>query len=134
MDIKVAMKFAAYPEPAKKLFLEVRQLIFEVAEKEKLGDLLETLKWGEPSFLSKKGSTIRVDWKAKDPDKVSIYFNCNTCLIDTFREVYWETLHIVGNREIALPISKGIPVATLEACISMALRYHSIKHLPLLGA
>lgn len=54
--------------------------------------------------------------------------------MDTFKELYGDTLHIVGNREIVLSIKDDLPLITLKSCISMALRYHTIKHLALLGA
>ena len=45
--------------------MKLRQLIFDVAAKTKdVGQLEETLKWGEPAYLtseSKSGSLIRID-------------------------------------------------------------------------
>ena len=72
--------------------------------------------------------------KAKSPNHISVYFNCRTVLVETFKELYMDTFSFVGNREIILPLSKPIPMQELKHCISMSLRYHSIKHLPLLGA
>jgi hypothetical protein len=59
---EVATVFAAYPEKFKNKLLILRQLIFDTGAKtEGVGELEETLKWGEPSYLAKKGSTIRID-------------------------------------------------------------------------
>jgi hypothetical protein len=56
--------FNAYPEAVREKLLILRDLIIETArEIEGVDELNETLKWGEPSFLAKKGSTIRIDWK-----------------------------------------------------------------------
>ena len=134
MQSDVKSKFDSYPEQARELLLQIRTAIFDTAKEDDVGELTETLKWGEPSYRAKKGSTIRIDWKPKNPDKVSLFFTCNTSLVETFREVYGDSLQTVGNREIAIPISGAIPTPELKACLSMALRYHSIKHLPLLGA
>ncbi|WP_185232758.1 DUF1801 domain-containing protein [Teredinibacter franksiae] len=134
MDIDVKEKFDSYPADARKLLLEIRSAIITTAAQEGVGNLIETLKWGEPSYIAKKGSTVRIDWKPKNPDKVSIFFSCKTNLIETFREIYGDRIKTVGNREIEIPISAFPPMPELRACLSMALRYHTIKHLPLLGA
>ncbi len=139
MDNIIKEKFETYPVAAKDQLLKVRDAIFEVAAEESLGKVTESLKWNEPSYQSKHGSAIRMDWKDKFPSTISIYFNCQTTLIDTFREVYRDTFTFVGNREIVFDISEDLPleelpILELKACISMALRYHQIKHLPLLGA
>lgn len=130
----VEEKFDSYPIKACKRLTEIRELIFEVASEEELGEITETLKWGEPSYSSKEGSPIRIDWKPKYPNQVSVFFNCKTTLVETFREIYKDIFQFVGVREIVLPMSEPIPVPELKGCISMALRYHRIKHLRLLGA
>lgn len=133
-DSKIKDKLETYPESARSQLLNIRDVIFAVAEEESLGEVVESLKWGEPSYLVKTGSAIRMDWKAKSPTTVSIYFNCQSRLIDTFREVYRDTFTYAGNREMILPIADELPLLELKACLSMAMRYHKIKHLPLLGA
>jgi len=134
MNSEIQKKVDAYPPQARKRFFEIRELILEAAKADDAGEITETLKWGEPAWLSPKGSTVRVDWKAKNPDRFSIYFNCNTILVETFRELYGDLFQFSGNREIVLPLSGKIPVAELKTCISMSLRYHNVKNLPLLGA
>ncbi|MEM8860848.1 MAG: DUF1801 domain-containing protein [Chloroflexota bacterium] len=134
METFVLEKFNSYPAEARAKLFEIREAIFELGQSEKIGEITETLKWGEPSYLAKKGSTVRMDWKSRKPDHVSLFFSCQTTLVETFRELYSDQLQFVDNREIALPISDDLPISELKACISMALRYHSIKHLPLLGA
>jgi hypothetical protein len=64
-DPAVAAVFGAYPKPLKAKLLALRRLIFETAAATKgVGTLQETLKWGQPSYLTtetKSGSTIRID-------------------------------------------------------------------------
>ncbi|MBV1911725.1 MAG: DUF1801 domain-containing protein [Kangiellaceae bacterium] len=134
MDTKLKQKYDAYPPKVQARMLSIRDLILELAEALNSGEVTEILKWGEPSFLVKQGSTIRMDWKTKSPDRVSLFFNCNTNLVETFREVYGLTLVFIGKRELQLPLSTPLPVQELKHCLSMALRYHKIKHLVLLGA
>jgi hypothetical protein len=58
-DPKVAPKFDQYPEAIKPKLLRLRELILSTAEEtDSISQLEETLKWGEPSYLVKKGSTI----------------------------------------------------------------------------
>jgi len=134
MDSKVKGKFATYPEDARLQLLSIRDAIFQVAADESLGEIAESLKWNEPSYQSNNGSPIRMDWKAKSPAVVSVYFNCKTTLIETFKEIYQDTFQYVGNREIVFQIAEVMPMLELKACISMTLRYHKVKNLPLLGA
>ena len=133
MEPAVKEKFDAYPDGVRARMEQVRSLIYEVADKENLGPVTETLKWGEPSYLNKKGSTLRMDWKQNSPDRFCLYFNCNTKLVDTFREIHGDKLEFQGNRAVVLPNNRDLPEAELKECISMTLRYHMIKHLPLLG-
>ena len=50
--------------------------------------LEETLKWGEPSYLTKYGSTVRMDWKEKNPEQFAVYFKCTSALVPTFKTIY----------------------------------------------
>jgi len=131
----VAEKFDSYPLAIRKKLLALRQLILQTAEAHKDVDTVdETLKWGEPSYLAKKGSTVRVGWSAKMPDQYALYFNCNTKLVDTFKELYGSQLEFSGNRAIVFSSSDKLPVKELKHCIALSLTYHKVKHLPLLGA
>jgi hypothetical protein len=134
MKIQLKSKFNAYPKAAQVALLEIRSLILDVAEQQKLGAVEETLKWGEPSYLVKGGSTVRFDWKEKTPEQFFIFFNCKTKLIDTFRELYSDDLEFQGNRAIILNLNAPIPITIVQHCIELALTYKSIKDLPLLGA
>ncbi len=69
-------------------------------ETEDVNALEETLKWGEPSYLTKGGITLRMDWKDRALDRYEMYFNCNTSLVDTFKEVYGDVFTFEGNRVI----------------------------------
>jgi len=131
----VATVFENYPVEIKQQMMALRQLIMDTAtETEGVSALEETLKWGEPSYLTKGGSTIRIDWKQANPNEYAMYFNCKSKLVDTFKELYQEELTFDGNRAIVLKTGLAIPSAELKHCVSLALTYHKIKHLPLLGA
>lgn len=132
---EVAEVFAAYPKHIKNKLMFLRQLVFDAAsETEGVGKVEETLKWGEPSYLVKGGSTIRMDWIKSSPDHYAMYFHCQTKLVDTFKELYRDKFKFEGNRAIVFNESDEIPVEELKHCIALSLTYHSKKKLLLLGA
>ena len=123
--------FAAYPAPARKLLLTIRDMIYETAAAlPEAGRITETLKWGEPAYLTsapKSGTTIRLAWSPKRPETAGIFVNCQTTLLDEWRELYGGTLDLVGNREIRLPLGHPLPKDPIRHCIAMALTYHQRK-------
>lgn len=125
--------FNNYPTTVKPKIDYLRSLILETANELKLGSLEETLKWGEPSNIAKKGSTIRIDWKEKTPNQYAMYFSCSTKLVPTFRVVYQNTFQFEGKRAIVFNLEDEIPIEALKNCIKVALTYKNVKHLPLLG-
>ena len=130
----VARVFDGYPAPIRRKLLRLRQLVLDTAaETEGVNTLEETLKWGEPSYLNKGGSTLRIDWKSRAPEQYAMYFNCNTSLVDTFKAIYGDVFTFAGNRAIVFGETDGLPIEELKHCISLALTYHRVKHLPLLG-
>jgi hypothetical protein len=119
--------FAAYPKPVKAKLLALRRLILDTAKATKgVGLVEETLKWGQPSYLTpetKSGSTIRIDQIKDAAGQYAIYFHCQTNLVETFRELYPE-LHYGGNRSILLDAEDKVPEAALRHCVALALTYH----------
>jgi len=133
MDKVVKDRFDEYPENARVRLEELRNLVFQVASELELGEVDETLKWGEPSYSVKTGSPLRMDWKLKSPNNYYLFFNCQTKLVDTFRELYGDELVFQGNRAIVLTLSKPLPETVIKSCLELALIYHQRKNLPLLG-
>lgn len=127
MPAAVRKVFASYPEEVREKLFLLRELIFETAAAtDDVGEITETLKWGEPAYLPVKrrtGSTIRIAWKAKVPDLYAMYFICNTNLVDTFRTLFPE-LKFDGNRAILFALGEPLPVEALARCIELALTYH----------
>jgi len=135
VDPRVKEKFDEYPAKVRKKIKYLRKLIIDTAkENEEVTQLEETLKWGEPSYLTKKGSTIRIDWKEKkSPDQYAMYFKCTSKLVSTFKEIYGDTFKYENTRAILFTFDDKVPTKELKDCIEMALTYHSIKDKPLLG-
>lgn len=134
MNPDIEAKFNSYPKAARRQLECARKLILKIASENELGDVEETLKWGEPSYLVKGGTTIRIDWKPKDPESIKVFFHCQTRLVETFKELYPNELEYEGKRGIVIPLDADFETVPLDHCIDLALRYHSLKHLPLLGA
>ena len=134
-NAEVKKRFEGYPGAVRKKMVHLRNLVVQTAKEiDGLQELEETLKWGEPGYITKNGSTIRMDWKESRPDEYAIYFHCQTKLVDVFKELYGEKFKFEGNRSIVFDFDEKIPERELKHCISMALNYHKVKHLPLLGA
>ena len=126
--------FENYPDFVRPQMVKLRELVLEAAsEVDGLENLEETLKWGEPSYLTKHGSTIRMDWKEKKPDQFAIYFKCTSKLVPTFKKLYLDMFTFEGDRAIVFKLDDRVPENELKHCISLALTYHKVKHLPLLG-
>jgi Domain of unknown function (DU1801) len=129
-DPAVEAAFDAYPKPLKARLLALRRLIFDTARTvEGVGPLQETLKWGQPSYLTpetKSGSTIRID-RTKSANQYAIYFHCQTNLVETFRELYPAEMSYGGNRSIILNADDEMPEPALRHCVALALTYHLNK-------
>lgn len=129
MDAAVKAVVDEYPSKARKSIRQLRSLILErAAMNPAVGELEETLKWSEPSYLTKNkaGSTIRIAWKEKTPDQFAMYLNCQTSLVDTYRTLFPE-LTYEGNRAVAFKLDDALPVNEVSQCIDMALTYHLDK-------
>ena len=123
-----------YPRKASTKLKQLRKLIVDTAKATSGVDkLVEATKWGEPSYLTKTGSTIRMDWKEKTPDKYYLFFICNTELVNTFLIMLGDELQFEGDRAIVLDLKEPIPTEAIKRCIQLALTYKKVRHLPMLG-
>lgn len=135
MDDGVKAVFQSYPLEIKEKLLDLRELIFVVAEKtDGVGELSELLKWGQPSYLtlsSKSGSTIRIDWlKTKQNSgkgQYGIFFHCQTNLVETFKTLFPTQFKYEGSRCIVFGLDDEIPTKELSYCIELGLTYHLTK-------
>jgi len=130
-DPAVSAVFSSYPKPINAKLLALRRLIFDTAKMtEGVGRLEETLKWGQPSYLTaetKSGSTIRIDQVKSAAHQYAVYFHCQTDLVATFRELYPTEFSYGGNRSILLNAEDDIPEPALRHCVALALTYHLNK-------
>jgi hypothetical protein len=126
-DRKVAAVFKDYPPALRARLMALRGLVFDVAESTAgVGPLTETLKWGQPSYLTEdtgSGSTVRID-RLKKADGYAIYFHCQSGLVAKFREIYPDTFRYEGKRAILFDRSERLPKRALRHCIGLALTHH----------
>ena len=125
---EVSRAFEAFPAPIRRRLLEVRKLIFATAKTcKEVGRLTETLKWGEPAYLTDEtgsGSTIRLGRVKDSEEQAAVLFNCKTTLIETFRERFADEFEYRQNRALLLNVSGALPKRPLSICLSLALTYH----------
>lgn len=125
-DPAVAAAFEAFPDVARPGLMAMRELIFDVASKtDGVGALLETLKWGQPSYLTpetKSGSTIRLG-VPKDGG-VALYAHCQTTIVSDFRTHFPDDFTYEGNRAVRFEDGEDLKPDALSMLIKSALTYH----------
>ena len=114
----------SYSSEVKSEILSLRELIFETAlEDTRIGEIEETLRWGEPTYLTKSKSGTMIRIAQKDPNTYAIYVHCQTSLIETFREMF-PKLTFEGNRAIVFDVKDNIPKKEIKQCFLYALTYN----------
>ena len=128
MPPNVAAAFDAIAPAMRERLGSVRALIFETAAATPgVGALTETLKWGEPAYLteaSRSGSTIRLGVAKGEPARCAIYLNCKTTLVEQSRATLGDVLGYEGNRAVLFEATGPLPTTALSQVIAMALTYH----------
>ena len=126
-DPDVEAVFDAYPATLRKALLDLRRLIFETAARtERIGELVETLKWRQPAYLTerpKTGSTIRIDALKDRDDGYALFFHCQSRLVPTIRQLYPDDFDFDGNRALRFTLGEPIPEPAVRHCIALALTY-----------
>ncbi len=124
-DQTVADTFASYPEPARAALLSLRSMIFATAATTPhVGALEETLKWGQPSYLTpetKSGTTIRLG--VPKQGGFAIFTHCQTTVIADFRTLFPDDFAYDGNRGVLFADGEELPLGKLQLLISAALTY-----------
>lgn len=122
-----------YPKEVKSKLMPLRRLIYETAASfDEIGEIEETLKWGEPRSLTPKsisGSTIRNAWKVSNKQQYSIFFKCTANLVPAFKEKFPQKYTFGGNRSIEFNLTDDLPIKELKQWIALALAFHGNKKL-----
>lgn len=127
IDSHVLRVFQGIAPEHRQILLDVRELIFEVAAGDPhIGGIEETLRWGEPAYVTAKhktGSTIRLSIE-KGAGKPALFFNCKTTLVEEFRQKFGDALAYSKNRAVLLDRELAQLSPRLTHCIAAALSYH----------
>ena len=121
----VTRAFADFPDKVRPGLLEVRHLIFEVAATENVGPIDETLKWGQPAYLtseSKSGTTLRIG--APKSGGYAVFVHCQTTIISDARAVFGDAFTYDGNRAVLFDAETEVAKTPLPLLIAQALTYH----------
>ena len=125
-DPNVERAFAAFPSDTRAGLLRLRQIILEVAARtEGVGPLEETLKWGQPAYLTsetKSGTTIRLG--CPKAGGFALYVHCQTSIVSDFRKLFPDDFDYEGNRAIHFARVEDLQAEKLDLFITRALTYH----------
>ncbi len=131
---EIAAVLDSYPAGIHRGLMHLRALILQTAaETDGVGPIEETLKWGQPSYLTSatgSGSTIRIDAVKGSTERFAMYVHCQTDLMETFRELYPRTFVFEGNRALHFRLGERLPETELKHCIALALTYHTRRRAP----
>ena len=104
----------------------LRGLILEEAARlPDIGRLQETLKWGQPAYLTpdvKAATTIRLG--VPKTGGFALYTHCQSSVMSDFQAHFADRFMFDGNRAILFDTAKDLPLAPLATLIRAALTYH----------
>ena len=126
---EVAAVFDAYSTPQRQALLALRGLILAAADEAGV-EVVETLKWGQASYLPAKprvGTTVRIDVLKDSADGYALYVHCQTSLMASYRHLYPDSFTFEGERALLFSSSQPVPEAALKHCFALALTYHLAK-------
>lgn len=125
-DPQVQRVFAGFPDHARPCLLQLREMIFQVAaQTEGVGKLRETLKWGQPAYLTvepKSGSTIRLGLPKQGG--FALYTHCQTTILSDFQALFPDDFTYEGNRAIHFRPGDSLALDRLALLVKSALTYH----------
>lgn len=118
----VARVIDGYDAPVREGVLALRSLIFSVAADHKIAPVEEALRWGQPAYLTHKGSTLRIA-----PHRqacFAIYAHCQSTVITSYAQAFpgWDRLD--GNRAVLFDTVEEVEPERLSHLIHHALNYH----------
>lgn len=123
----VASAFERFAPPVRARLLAIRATIFAVAARsETIGPLTETLKWGEPAYLTQatgSGATVRLGVSKQAPGQAAVFVNCRTSLVCEFRAQFAEEFGYEGTRALIVPAHGPLPEEALSICLHAVLTY-----------
>ncbi len=119
---EVQTAFDAFPPAVKSGALALRALIYETAKGiEGIGAPIECLRWGQPSYITPIGSTLRIG--TPKSGGFALYAHCQSTIISQFAEIFGADYKIEGNRAVVFQSIEDIQPEKLRLMIEHALTY-----------
>lgn len=117
----VSAAFDGLPHLVRQQLLKIRQQIYQQAAAiDGVGPLSETLKWGEPAYLTeapKTGTTLRL---GQIGGQAALMVPCSTSIIEDARRIFGELPEFSGARGVLLKAEPQVVAHIIHA----ALTYH----------
>lgn len=125
-DPAVAACFDAFAPEARKGLMVLRGVIFEEAARlPQIERLQETLKWGQPAYLTpdvRAATTIRLG--VPRSGGFALFTHCQSSVMADFRALFGDRFTFDGNRAIHFEDAADLPLAPIAALVRGALTYH----------
>jgi hypothetical protein len=125
---EVAAAFDAFAPAQRSTLLALRDVVLDTAAAHPgVGEIEESLKWGEPAYRpirARTGTTVRLGVSPKSPDACAIFVNCKATLLATYRDLYPDSFAFEGDRALIVPAGGLLPVEAVGHCVTLALTYH----------
>ncbi|WP_424938856.1 DUF1801 domain-containing protein [Aliiroseovarius sp. S253] len=125
-DPNVQKAFLAFPDEVRPNLLHLRTLIFETAAGlSEIGALHETLKWGQPAYLTPDtGAATTIRLGIPKSGGYALYTHCQSSVMSEIQALFPNELTFEGNRAILFAVGETPPAVPLTALIARALTYH----------
>lgn len=125
-DPRVQAAFQEFPDDLRAELLKLRALILgTAADLPDIGRLQETLKWGQPAYLTPDtGAATTIRLGIPKSGGFALYTHCQTSVMSEFQTLFPDELNFEGNRAVLFDIGREWPEAPVKALITRALTYH----------
>jgi hypothetical protein len=125
-DPNIQAAYDAFPPAARSGALALRALIYEAAKGvEDLAPPTECLRWGQPSYITPIGSTLRIG--VPKSGGFALYAHCQSTIISEFAQTFGADFRIEGNRAVLFQSAHDIQPEKLRLMIEHALTYKRKK-------
>ncbi|WP_170341241.1 DUF1801 domain-containing protein [Ruegeria arenilitoris] len=122
-DPNVASAYEAFAADTRRGALVLRDLVLATAQElQPAVSVTEALRWGQPAYLSPKGTTIRLGGHTSA--RFALFVHCQTRLIGEFTSAFPGADRIDGNRAILFDEVGKIDPVRHGWLIARALTYH----------
>jgi len=121
-DPLVRAAYDAFPEKAWQGTMLLRDLIFQTTyELPNSPPLTECLRWGQPAYITPKGSTLRIG--VPKSGGFALFTHCQSTIISQFAQTYGVDYTFDGNRAVLFDSIDQIDPEPLKILIKHALTY-----------